>query len=186
MKGISLMLNRNDWYAPWFNRTAWIFENIQSLGLEPEEILTLLAINYLQESGQPITGDKISEKTSLEGGQIDDALTSLSDRGCLMIDTRNKQLTFVLDCLLDHAASPGHPLERSLLGEVQNEFGRPLSATEIERLAALAGEFEESTILHALDEAAAYDKRSVSYMEAVLASWKAKGLSAEDVENGRR
>lgn len=85
-------------------------------------------------------------------------------------------------------ASPysGHPLPKSLLEEVEEEFGRPLSGTEMERLCRLAETYSEQTILHALDEASAYEKRSLPYIEALLSAWKSKGLSDEDIENGKR
>ena len=56
----------------------------------------------------------------------------------------------------------------------------------MERLIELSNDFEESMILHALDEASAYNKRSLSYIEAMLANWKARGLDAQDIENGKR
>lgn len=180
------MLNREDWYAPWFNRTAWIFENIDALSLEPNEILTLLAINYLQETNQPVIAEQLALKTGLDPEAIDEAMSSLSDKGCMTIDTRNKQLTIMLDCLLDQAPAAGHPLEKTLLSSVQAEFGRTLSASELERLSQLCDTYEQSTILHALDESAVYNKRSIAYMEALLVNWKAKGLSAQDIEEGRR
>lgn len=180
------MLNRTDWYAPWFNRSAWIFDHIETLGLEPYEILTLLAINYLQENNQPITPETIAAKSALDSDHMEAAFASLTEKGCLIIDYRNKQLNFILDCMLDQSAINTTPLQKSLLGEVQSEFGRPLSASEMERLTSLCAKYEESMILHALDESAAYDKRSISYIEAVLAAWTSKGLSAEDIEKGMR
>ena len=41
-------------------------------------------------------------------------------------------------------------------------------------------------ILYALYEAGVYDKRSLDYIERILAEWKRKGLTPADYEEGRR
>ena len=41
-------------------------------------------------------------------------------------------------------------------------------------------------VIVALNEAASYDKRDLNYIERILISWTDKGLSVEDVENGKR
>ncbi len=56
----------------------------------------------------------------------------------------------------------------------------------MERILRWQEEFEESVILRALDEAAAYDRRSLNYIESLLQSWKQRGLSAQDIESGLR
>lgn len=186
MKGVDSMLSRSDWYAPWFNRTRWFFENVERFSLEPPEILMILAIIHLQDLNAPIDPTRLSALTGLDMSECDNVLDSLAAKGCLTLDTRNKDFSLLLDILLDQAASDTLDVSRGVLAEVESEFSRPLSASEMERISRLAGEFSEDTILHALDECAAYDKRSVAYLEAVLSAWKAKGLSDEDIELGRR
>lgn len=183
------MLERKDWSAPWFNRTAWIMEHLEEFQLEPQEFLVVMVINYLQETGQLITPDTIMAKTNLEERQLDEAMSSLSAKGYLAMETKNRQIRFLLNGLADlqqNQPIEGSPITQTLIREFSNEFGRPLSGSEMERILALGQDFEEDMILHALDEAAAYGKRSVSYIEAMLTEWRRRGLDAADIESGKR
>jgi DNA replication protein len=66
------------------------------------------------------------------------------------------------------------------------EFGRPLSGLEMERIMDFAQKYDARRVIVALNEAASYDQRSLDYIERVLAAWKRKKLSVEDLENGKR
>jgi DNA replication protein len=66
------------------------------------------------------------------------------------------------------------------------EFGRPLSGLEMERIMEFAKKYDSRRVIVALNEAASYDQRSLDYIERVLAAWKRKNLSIEDLENGKR
>lgn len=181
------MVDRSDWNAPWFNKTFWIFDHLEDLKLDPQEILVVLVLNYLNETRSPIVPDIVSAKTGLDLDAVDTAFESLAARGYLTIDTRNKKLHFLLDGLLDGApVGAGKPIESGLISEFSTEFGRPLSPNEMERILQMEETHSEAVILRALDEASAYEKRSVGYVEALLAGWKARGLSDEDIESGKR
>ncbi|MCF0245823.1 MAG: DnaD domain protein, partial [Ileibacterium sp.] len=78
------------------------------------------------------------------------------------------------------------PISQPLLMEFQEEFGRTFSSAEMEKIISLGEMYDEAMVLQALNEAAVYDKRSLQYIENILIAWKNKGLSVEDVENGKR
>ena len=75
---------------------------------------------------------------------------------------------------------------KSLLEEFEDEFKRSLSPSEMDRILNLASIYSERMVIVALNEAASYDKRDLNYIERILISWTDKGLSVEDVENGKR
>lgn len=180
------MSSREEWNEPWFNKSVWIFEHLQDLNLEPEEALMLLVINYFNEQGKTATYDGLMAKCHMEADDTEECFESLSAKGYLTIDTRNRSLRFVLDGLMDSPVKAGTPINHSLIQEFQEEFGRTLSSGDMERILEMGQKYGEGMVLQALSEAAVYDKRNLNYIENVLASWKARGLTTEDVENGKR
>ena len=73
-----------------------------------------------------------------------------------------------------------------LFDEFETEFARPLSSSEMQRLSSWMDVYDQQMILYALYEAGVYDKRSLDYIERILAEWKRKGLPPADYEEGRR
>lgn len=181
------MPQSSDWNAPWLNRTNWILDHLETFSLEPAEILVVLVLNFLNETGQTITPEMVVAKTALDLGEVEAAFDSLTNKGYLVIGMLNNKVSFRLDGLYSNASPmQERPLQQTLIREFGNEFGRPLSGSEMERITRLGQDYEEDMILHALDEAAAYNKRSLNYVEALLDSWRSRGLDAADIENGRR
>ena len=56
----------------------------------------------------------------------------------------------------------------------------------MQRLSSWMDVYDQQMILYALYEAGVYDKRSLDYIERILAEWKRKGLTPADYEEGRR
>ena len=183
------MGQNEDWNAPWLNRTNWILAHLENFHLEAAEALVVLLINYFNETAPTttISANDISNKSGLDLEKVEQIIDSLSEKGYLNVRIQRSGMQFLLDGLY-HAnrESLGGPIQQGLIREIGNEFGRPLSGSEMERILRWQQEFEESTILRALDEASAYDRRTLSYIESLLQSWKQRGLSAEDIESGKR
>ncbi len=177
---------QSDWNAPWLNRTFWIFDHLENFQCTPNEALVVLTISFLNDARQDVTPEIIMEKTRLDLEQVDEAIDGLNRAGYLNVKTRNRKLVFSLEGLFEDELTQHHPLNQGLISEFGREFGRPLSGSEMETISRLSDEFEESMVIRALDEAAAYEKRSLMYVEKVLQDWKRKGLSAEDIERGLR
>lgn len=181
------MLERSDWNACYIDKSRWILDHLENLNLSASQALMLLVINFLNETRQSITPETLAQKCAMEIDAVYEDMDTLCDMGYLSIDTHGRRLMFSLDGLLDTSFSLlDNPLAQSLFHAFSTEFGKPLSPAEMDQIAELAEHYEESMILHALDEAAVYDKRSVPYVTAVLSSWKDRGLSALDIEEGRR
>lgn len=187
MKGRQAMATMNEWEQPWFNRGYWIFEHLEDFHLDSDETLVLIVMNYLMETNQTIDPDILCAKTNLSANRLDQCLSSLSEKGYFTYGMKNKQLVFSLDGLFEYKPQKEQKIfSKTLFTQFSDEFGRPLSSSEMDRLIELQNQFEESMILHALDEASAYNKRSLNYIEAILANWQRKGLDAQDIESGKR
>ena len=53
-------------------------------------------------------------------------------------------------------------------------------------LLLIYGFIHEKDVICALNEAVVYEKVDLNYIERILISWMNKGLSVQDVENGKR
>lgn len=74
----------------------------------------------------------------------------------------------------------------SSIQEFELEFRRKLSREEKQKVEEMERTYGTIALIRALDEAACYDKRYLSYIEHLLKSWQEKGLSDEDLVAGRR
>lgn len=179
-------MDRNEWNAPWTNRTRWIFEHLQEFNLTPQEALGVLLISLCNDTNQSVTMETLMEKGHIDADAMEEVFEGLSSKGYLTVTTKGKSICFVLEGLLDTPIKAGTPLNHTLLQEFQEEFRRTFSSSEMDRILELGNKYDERMVLQALSEAAAYEKRSLGYIESILASWVRKGLTAEDVEAGRR
>lgn len=176
-----------DWYDPWFNRGGWILDHLQDLNLEPNEALVMIVINFLNDTDQKIPYEVLAEKCHMDVEDIDEAITGLSAKGYLQFNTRSSAAKrFDLSVLMESPISSATVLDQSLFTEFQEEFGRTFSAPELDRILSMQEKYGEKMVRLALAEAAVYEKRNLNYIENILTSWSEKGLSAEDVEAGRR
>jgi DnaD/phage-associated family protein len=174
-----------DFNAPYINRRNWILENLESIHMDPQETMVVLLIDYFNEQHIAISDEKLAEKLKLSDQEIEDVLMKLSDKGYLTIDFKDGNVIFDISGIF-HEKSEGMVLQKSLIESVEDEFGRPLSSLEMQRIMELASVYDERRVICALNEAVVYDRRNLNYMESILASWMQKGLSIEDVENGKR
>lgn len=180
------MLDRQEWNSDYLNRTYWIFDHLSELKVTSDEALLLLVISYLNDHGSSIGYEKLMEVTHMNDTQVDNVITSLSDKGYLSVEFHNKQLRFVLDGLIEVPVREAAFLRQPVIQEFEEEFGTTLSGAQMDRILQLTSMFGERMVLRALDEASAYEKRSVDYVEKVLISWKNRNLTIEDIERGKR
>ena len=181
------MKHDTTWNAPYFDRRTWILSELASLNLLPEETLTLLLIDYFNGLGQLITHDVIAAKLQSDNKHVDEIFSSLSAKGYLKIELKEGKLVFDISGVYASV----HEIEQnvqtvSLFDEFETEFARPLSSAEMQRIASWLDVYEQQMILYALYEAGVYDKRSLDYIERILAEWKRRGFTAQEYEEGKR
>lgn len=167
------MAEKMDWNSPYFNRTQWLFDHLETLNIGKDEALLLLVINSFNEKNEPIFEESLMEKTHLNPEELDEAIELLSAKGYLFLDTRNRQIDWSLAGVLDTGSAPA-ALSENLIDAFTETFARPLSGSEMERIVQMASQYEEKNVLRALDEAAVYEKLSFGYIESILANRKAR------------
>lgn len=173
------------WDSNYLDRMRWILDHLDRLHVDCKEAVILLLIQFFNETGQEISHESLAQKSHLDVDEIEEIFHSLSDKGYLSISFQNGHLSFLLNGLAENL-SAGMPLQRNLVEAFEQEFGRGLSSSEMQRILDMANRYTERRVIVALNEAASNDKRSFNYIENLLASWMRKGYSAEELENGRR
>lgn len=179
-------MDHSEYKAPWTNRCYWLLGHVEEFQLNAQEALVLILISYFNETHQPVDFDALAAKCFLDPDALDEILFSLEQRGYLAISAEHGDMVYSLEPMLDTPVKAGAEYNESLLGEFQAEFGRTFSAGEVERVMGMAQTFDERAVRVALGEAAVYDKRNLNYIEKLLTSWHARGLSPDDLENGIR
>lgn len=176
-----------DWNAPYFDRRTWLLSELAALNITADEALTLLLIDYFNGLHQLITHDVIAAKLHCDSDQVDELFASLTDKGYLQIVLKEGRLVFDISGVYTSQHTIAQSVQSvSLFDEFETEFGRPLSSSEMQRLSSWLDTYDQQLILYALYEAGVYDKRSLDYIERILAEWKRRGLSAQDYEEGKR
>lgn len=179
-------MDKLDWNAPYLDRKVWLLDHLQDLHVDAKEALVLLLIDHFNTMHVSIHHQLICEKLKITEDEVEELFGSLSEKGYLALDFKDGELLFDIRGIFDQENIDEVPLNRSLLEEFEEEFKRSLSPVEMDRILNLAAEYDERMVIVALNEAASYDKRDINYIERILISWRNKGLSIEDVENGKR
>ncbi|MDO4465622.1 MAG: DnaD domain protein [Bacillota bacterium] len=179
------MANKLSWDSPYMNHTAYILDHMAELNLEPNELLTLLLIEFYNSQGIIFGDEMMAEKLRISEDDVEEIFESLSDKGFLTIEFKNGDIYFNIAGVME-ADAKGEKLSRSLIEEFEMEFKRTLSPNEMSRIMELGDIYGEKRVLIALDEASVRDIRNINYVETILTAWKNKNLSDEDLDEGKR
>lgn len=175
-----------EWNAPYLDRKAWILENLENLNVDVKEALVLLLIDYFNSCGVNINHELIASKLKITEDDVEEIFTDLTDKGYLDLPYEDGRFAFDISGVFDLESIKDVTVSRSIIEEFEEEFKRTLSGAEMNRILELSNMYDERMVSVALTHAAAYNKRSINYIEQILISWKEKGLTVEDVENGMR
>lgn len=172
------------WKERFVNRRDYILEKMETWNLRSEELLVILLIDYFNEHQLMITLQTLAAKMDCRVDEVDEILENLKIKGYVDVRIEGGKLCFVIDGLFEEKVQPA--ASESIFDIYETEFGRPLSRSEMQRLADFMQQYEEEMILNALREALIYGHKNFDYIEQILIQWKKKGLSADDYAEGRR
>ena len=158
-----------DFNAPYVDRRTWIIDHLQDLVLEPKEILVVLLIDFFNQQHISIDHELISEKLKISVDEVEDIFTELSDKGYLTLDYADGSLIFNIEGIFELSKASDTSIDRSLLEQFE-----------------MASMYDERRVICALNEAVCNEVCDLNYIERILQNWQQKGLSTEDLENGKR
>lgn len=167
------------------NRRDYIIDQFEQLSLEPNEALVLMIIDYLRQNQIMVSHTILAGKLKKSVDEIEEILSTLISKGYLEIKIKEKGLEFSIDGIFEDRKTE-QSFDVSLFDLFEQEFARPLSATEMERLSIWQRTYEKDLISCALREALTYNVLKFDYIEKILENWTNRGLTSEAYMRGER
>lgn len=170
---------------PYFDRIGWILENIEKSQLTSIEALVVLQLEHMQKNKIPVDLDVLARRCKVDVELIDLILESLRAKDYLRIEVQTSTIVYDLEGLFDHPETLA-TTDEEVFRIFEQEFGRPLSSTEIDKLIDWLKNAGTQFCIHALREAVMYRKLSFGYIDKVLSQWLKSGVTLEQLNEGRR
>ncbi len=160
------------WYEQkYVDHRDWILDNYEHLKLSPGEFLVVMVIDFYNQNRIPISMDVLQKKTGMDRETLNQVISVLCARKYLEILASSKSVQFVLNGLFDtDTAKDVRVTDSPLIELFEEEFGRPMTSNEMQKISEWNRIYSRKAIIYALREASAYQKRSLSYVESVLNS----------------
>ena len=97
---------------------------------------------------------------------------------------KKEQVTRKQKAISQDSAGSAGDADQDLIDLFEEEFGRRLSASEIQALNDLYKTTDRKMIIYALREDSTYESHSMTYVQEVIRNWKKMGVSVEAIERG--
>lgn len=164
-------MNKKEWFEEVFiDKITLALSIYPELALTSEQFIVVLAILWLQKNQQEINIENLSHQTKISKEKLNQILDILSTKKYLSIKTKKNRVEFSLQGLFDSETNEPVVIDENLFTIFEQEFGRTLSALEVETLAALAAKYPQGKIIEALRSALIYHKKSLQYIAKILVS----------------
>ena len=172
------------WYEQKFvNHRDWMLDNCQLLGLDSNELVLAMMIDFFNELNEPLSMEALHQKTGMTLEEVDRTISVLCAKKYLEIRASAANVCFSLNGLFEtDVARSERVLDSSLYSVFESEFGRPLSNQEMEKISDWNRTTDKKMIIYALREASAYQKLNVAYIDRILTEWKNRGLTLQQIE----
>ena len=168
------------------NHRDWVLDHLEFLGLDMNETVLVLLIDFMNEHGLDISIETLHQKTGLTTTEVDRVVSVLYSKKYLKIGVQGGKVCFDLSGLFEvNVAQQENIVDTPLFDIFETEFNRPLSQTEMQKVSDWNRSIDKTLILYALREASAYQKLSIAYVDAILSDWVSKGITAKMIEEGK-
>ena len=179
--------SRMEWYEQRFvNHRDWILDHLELLGLDSNETILVLLIDFLNEHQMDITMELLHKKTGISLDEVNQTVSVLCAKNYLKITAAAGTIHFVLDGLFKtDIARDQNILDHSLFDVFETELQHTLTSREMEKISEWNRTTDRKLILYALREASTYQKLSLPYVESILKRWKDSNVTAQMIEEGK-
>lgn len=177
-----------------------IFEYYHRLGLTADELVFWLELSSYQQAGNNFPDpDLIARRMGISQAGVFDLLQRVIAKGCLQIVTQQDEqgrqsdrydfsplygkLALLIEENRKQAKENSKEDQISRLYQLfEQEFGRPLSPLEFEKIAGWLEEdhYDPELIRLALKEAVTHQARSLNYIDRILLSWESKKITTKE------
>lgn len=175
------------WYEQrYVNRRDWVLENLEYLGLNGDELIIVMLIDYMNDNHMDISMEGLGKKTQMNPETVDKIVSSLCSKNFLSIKSKGGSVRFSLDGLFEaNIKQQKNVLESPLFDLFASEFNRPLTQLEMQKISDWSHTMDSEIIVYALREASAYRKLNIKYIDAILKEWSRKNITIEMLEKGQ-
>jgi DNA replication protein len=174
------------WDKRYLDRKIWILEENYRLDIKPIETLVLLNIEHFNMFNLPIDLNQLAYVCHSNQSEIDQALTLLIQKGYLKIEMGNDKVIYNTDSLYQQTHLKQDESTNNIVEIYENEFKRPLSASELDKLNYWLTQVEYAFLIHALREAVIYRKLNFNYIDRILMQWVKQNVTLEQLNSGKR
>lgn len=174
------------WEKRYFNRKNWILEENYRLDLKPIETIVLLNIEHFNEFQLPIDLNQLAYVCNSNQTEIDQSLTQLMLKGYLKIEMVHDKVVYNTDALFEMKRFKEDEQTTNIVEIYQNEFKRPLSGAELDKLNYWLTQVDYAYLIHALREAVIYRKLNFSYIDRILLKWVKDKITLDQLNSGKR
>lgn len=163
------------WYQqPYINRRDWLLTNLNAFNLTSVQICILLLIDLANSVQMTITNDYFIQQLNEDESKINEALADLMAKKYLKIKVSGSKVIYDISALFKQE-QPAMHVDGSVMDLISlftSEFGRDLSASEVNLLTQLKHTVDENMIKDALKQAIIYDKKNMNYVSSIAMKWK--------------
>ena len=174
------------WEKRYFDRKVYLLEENSRLKLNPNELVILLYIEYFNECRKAIDLSVLANMMQLSTSQIDQHLTALIQRDFVRLDISETGVAYSLEGVYQFEDKLESTELKSLVDMFADEFKRPLTSSETEKLDYWLIKCGYAYVVHALREAVIYRQLKFPYIDRILNQWLKDELSLEDLNSGKR
>lgn len=162
------------WYKEsYFDSNSWIMENYDKLGLNSDETLLILLIDFYKKNHKPITYDLLSTKFNKDLKYIDSLISSLVEKHYLKVYINGDDLVFDIDSIFEFDVEQYEISENEDIYNLMDEiFGKPLSMSELQKMNDLLDKYGQNRFLEAVRIAEGNKKLKMPYIEGILRNEK--------------
>lgn len=157
------------WTKRYVNRRDWIFENLGTLKLSPEQVVVVCMIDYMNQYHMPIDLKELASRCFMDLETVDMVIHTLTLQNALEIKPGKERIEFSLEPLFKNGILYEY-VDQTIFEIFEGEFGRPLSQNELERLNQWLSQYTQNEIINGLRTAIIYQKLNFAYINTILAN----------------
>ncbi|MBW9212088.1 MULTISPECIES: DnaD domain protein [Terrabacteria group] len=175
-----------EWYEqPYFQHRDWILSHLEELNLNEKESLLVLILDFLNEHDQFISLAQLGKKLNETESEVEQQLSSLMEKGYLEIGSSKAGPVFDLKGLFLFDQQK-EEIKSDLFSIFDQNFNRPLSTTELQKLSDWQKTYDPKVVLWALREALINEKVSFPYIETCILSAYNDAVKLREIIEGKR
>ena len=170
-----------------------LFMNYKDIGLTEQELILII---YIMNTNEIFNPKQISNDLNITLNNVMELMENLTSKGIIKLELkkignlRNEYINLdgLYEKLTFKILNQEEPEKQSSIYSIfEEEFGRPISAMEVEIISAwIENGTSEETIKLALKEATYNGVSNLRYIDRIISEWSKKGIKTqEDVDKSR-